>query len=278
MMAEILLDAHLISRILRPRAPESHKGDYGHALIAAGSKGKIGAAVIAARACLRSGAGLLTVSVPQNERSILQTCIPEAMLIPRDEIFNVKFTGAGIGPGIGTDPAMKEWLKKFLARLAAPLILDADALNMIAAQKKLFKELPAESIITPHPKEFDRLFGASTTIKEREEKALRISLDYKGIIILKGQHTVIAQDGVCYRNTTGNAGLAKGGSGDMLTGMITAFLAQGYSLLECAQAGVFIHGLAADITLETQSMESMLASDVIENIGRAFKTVADSDI
>lgn len=272
-MSEIILDRQLIAGIVRPRRANSHKGTYGHALIVAGSKGKLGAAVIAARASLRSGVGLLTVSVPLAERSIIQTSIPEAMLVSRDELLISNYSALGVGPGMGTDSHAKKCLKKIIARAECPVVLDADALNLLSLEKKPFDIIPAASILTPHPKEFDRLFGASNCIKKREEKALKLSLRYKGVIILKGQHTIIAQDGIYFRNTTGNAGLAKGGSGDMLTGMVTAFLAQGYSLLESAQIAVYIHGLAADITLETQSMESMLASDVIENIGKAFKTL-----
>ena len=265
-----------IATLLKPRLPDSHKGTYGHALLIAGNEGKMGAAVIAARACLRSGVGLLTVNVPKAERFILQTTIPEAMLVSRErfdsEVDN--FSAIGIGPGLGTDKSSVHLLEKIFKNLKKhpkPLILDADALNIIATNEDLFLDIPKESILTPHPKEFDRLFGLHENLSERIKTALKKAKEHRLVIVLKGHRTLITSLGETYINSTGNAGLAKGGSGDALTGIITAFLAQGYKPFEAAQLGVFIHGFAADLTLQEQSLESMLITDVIENLGKVFE-------
>lgn len=264
-----------IAALIRPRDPLSHKGTHGHALLIAGNKGKMGAAVLAARACLRTGAGLVTVAIPEEERFILQTAIPEAMLSWRTATFTEqeKYTTIGIGPGIGTGEGEYRLLTGILQHYGKPIVLDADALNLLSLHKEDLKYIPAGSILTPHPKEFDRLFGDHATHEERIRTAIRVSEKNPWVIILKNAATVIIQDGTCYTNTTGNAGLAKGGSGDVLCGMVTALLAEGYSPLHVARIGVCLHGLAADICLQQQSMESMLATDVIENIGNAFKAV-----
>lgn len=261
-----------IRTILPGRKNDSHKGTYGHSLLIAGNTGTMGAAVIAAKACLRSGTGLLTVNVPKEERVILQTSVPEAMVSLREEHTDLKKISAiGIGPGLGTGSAQKALLKNILKNSQCPLVLDADALNMIAGDNSLWKAVPASTIITPHPKEFDRLFGEHKHHEERIKGAIAKAAELKLIIVLKGHHTIITSGTHSFYNMTGNAGLAKGGSGDALTGMLTALLAQGSKPLEAALAAVYLHGLAADITLKEQSMESMLISDVINNIGKAFK-------
>lgn len=266
------LDKSLIKSLLEPRNPLAHKGDHGHALIVAGNTGRMGAAVIAARACLRSGSGLLTVSVPIDERAILQTAAPEAMLIARgSEIKAGVYSAIGIGPGMGMDKIQSRCLKTIIEKATVPLVLDADAITLLAINKKLMTQLPIGTIITPHPKEFDRLFGAHETEASRVKKAIQMSEKYKIIIVLKGHETLISSPGKTYKNITGNSGLAKGGSGDALTGIITGFLAQGYSPFTSALLGVYLHGLAADITLKKQSAESMLITDVIESLGDAFK-------
>ena len=261
-----------IKALLKPRKPDSHKGNYGHALLVAGDMGRMGAAVIAAKACLRSGVGLLTVSVPKEERFILQTAIPEAMLVKRETIDGAlnNYSAVGIGCGIGTSDDAKELISFILAEINKPLLLDADALNIISEDKNLLNEVPKKTIITPHPKEFDRLFGVHNDENDRAFTAIKKAQEYDIIIVLKGHKTLITSEGEAFFNTTGNAGLAKGGSGDALTGIITAFLAQGYDAFDAAKMGVFIHGLAADLTLDNQSMESMLITDVIENLGKAF--------
>lgn len=271
------LNRELIKTLLIPRESTSHKGNHGHALLIAGSRGKMGAAVIAARACLRSGSGLLTVNVPQEERSILQTAIPEAMLMMREKTgFDINiFSAIGIGSGIGIANESEEILTQILAEEKKPLVLDADALNMIAANENLLTKIPAASILTPHPKEFDRLFGMHNTTEERMNTAIQKAQEHNLVVILKGHETLITYEGESFLNSTGNAGLAKGGSGDALMGIITAFLAQGYPPFTAAKLGVYIHGLAADIALQNQSMESLLITDVIECLGDAFKEILE---
>ena len=264
-----------IQKLLKPREADSHKGTYGHALIIAGNKYKMGAAVIAAKACLRSGVGLLTINIPEDERLIIQTTVPEAMLAPREKPkYNIDdFSAAGIGPGIGTERSAEKMLTQALTECSKPMLLDADALNILASNKNLFSLLKEGTIITPHPKEFDRMFGEHDTAADRINTAIQKAQEYNIVIVLKDHQTLITHNGEAFQNTTGNAGLAKGGSGDALTGIITAFLAQGYEPFVAAQIGVYLHGLAADITLQTQSMESMLITDVIENLGKAFKEI-----
>lgn len=266
----------MIKALIKPRNASSHKGIHGHALIVAGSKGRMGASVIAAKACLRSGAGLLTLNIPEEERAILQTIIPEAMVVMREKPFDQKkFSALGIGPGLGITKESKKLLKQLIGQTDIPSVLDADALTILSEEKSLLKKLTGQTILTPHSKEFDRLFGSHTDEKKRTEKAIEMSIQLNVVIVLKGARTVISYNGNTVVNSTGNAGLAKGGSGDALTGMITAFLAQGYSPFDAAKIGVYLHGLAADLALRNQSMESMLISDVIDCIGPGFKKLMD---
>lgn len=265
----------LVHSIIQPRSPFSHKGNHGHALLLAGNKGKMGAAVIAAKACLRSGVGMLTVNVPFAFSSIMHGSIAEAILIAREE--NIQFLNIyrsiGIGPGFGIDTDAEKILRSILTGYSAPMVIDADAITLLSLHKDWLTSVPKGSILSPHPKEFDRLFGTCENEYERADKAMALSKKYPFIIILKGYFSLIAADGCGWYNLTGNAGLAKGGSGDVLTGMLTALLAQNYSPLHAAMIGVYLHGLAADIAVEEQSMESLLATDIIEMIGKAFRKV-----
>ena len=274
------LSESYIQTIFKPRNPASHKGDHGHALLIAGSKGRMGAAVIAARACLRAGAGILTAVIPEDERSVLQIAIPEAMLAIRQTFdYDInKFSAIGMGPATGTDEYAVEIFTKIISACTIPLLVDADALNILSTEKKLFDQIPAGTILTPHPKEFDRLFGLHKNEDERRITAINIAEEKDIIIVLKGHKTLITSGGKSFINTTGNAGLAKGGSGDALTGIITSFMAQGYERFTAAQLGVYIHGLAADIALNRQSSESMLITDVIERMGEAFKTLLNDSV
>jgi hydroxyethylthiazole kinase-like uncharacterized protein yjeF len=267
------LDKPIIQAILTPRKPFSHKGNFGHAFLIAGSSGKMGAAIIASKACMRAGVGLLTVSVPQNEALVFPISLPEAMICIREkdcDNFDL-FSAAGIGCGVGISKESFQQLIYLMAEFKKPIVLDADALNIIAENKALLKKIPKDTIITPHPKEFDRLFGLHKTTEERVLTAIEKAKLYKIIIVLKGNETLITNSGIAFTNTTGNAGLAKAGSGDALTGIITSFLAQGYKPFDAAKLAVYIHGLAADICLKKQSMESMLITDVIDCFGKAFK-------
>lgn len=264
-----------IRSIIKKRKSVSNKLDYGHALIIAGQKGYMGAAVIAAKAALRTGVGLLSVSVPIDEQSILQTAVPEAMVIMREEDIRSidKFSAVGMGPGMGIDIISEALLLFLLKHFEKPLLLDADALTIISNNKKIMDEIPVGTIITPHNAEFDRLFGIHQNKADRINTASQKAKEYDIIIVLKDHCTTIVSAENVFFNTTGNAGLAKGGSGDALTGVITSFLAQGYTSLEASNLGVYLHGLAADITLKKQSMESMTISDVIGNFGKVFKKI-----
>ena len=269
------ISAAFIRSIVKKRLPDSHKGTYGHALLIAGNLGKMGAAVIAAKACVRSGVGLVTVNIPFMERTTIQISVPEAMLNFRENfIENIQsYSSIGIGPGIGKNSLEKKVLKEIIKCSDKPIVLDADALNIIADAKKILNKIPANSIITPHPKEFDRLFGNHTSTEERKKTAIKMAELLDIVIVLKGHQTLVTDGINNFLNTTGNSGLAKGGSGDALTGFIAGLLAQQYSSINAASAGVYINGLAADITLQNQTMESMIITDVIENFGEAFQQI-----
>ncbi|MDB5232758.1 MAG: epimerase [Chitinophagaceae bacterium] len=271
-----------VAGIYKKRTSFSHKGTYGHSLLIAGSKGKTGAAILSARACLRSGTGLLTCCIPETAFPVLNMAAPEAMAISQTgsnvyKNFN-SYNSIGIGPGLNTNTDSEKMLRRVLNEYKLPMVIDADALNIISKNKKWLHHLPAHSILTPHPKEFERLFGKSENDFERIHKALTISSDLNLIIVLKNHHTLVAFEGKGYFNSTGNAGMATGGSGDVLTGIITALLSQGYSPKEAAQMGVFIHGLAGELSLGDQSMESMLPTDIIEHLGKAFLQIAKTPL
>ncbi len=273
---KILTRSHIKSQI-KERQAFSNKSDYGHALLVTGKKGGMGAAIIAARACLRSGTGSLTVCVPQEERFILQTTVPEAMLLMRENNdYNLsEFSAIGMGSGIGTDKASEERLTFFLTQYKKPLLLDADALAMIANNKRLINKIPGKTILTPQHVEFDNIFGAHDNNEDRCNTAIKKAKEHNIIIILKNHVTLVTSPEKVFYNTNGNAGLAKEGSGDTLNGIITALLAQGYKPLNAAKLGIYLHGLAADITLKEQTMESMIITDVIENIGKAFRNTIE---
>jgi NAD(P)H-hydrate epimerase len=265
--------------LFKPRDPFSNKGNFGHALIAAGSYGKIGAALIASRACLATGAGLLTTWLPSCGYNIIQTAIPEAMVHTDEEEFHITgfpssmdaYQAVGIGPGIGTHRETEFMLRNFLNFNHTPLVLDADALNIISRSKELLTALRPSTIITPHPKEFDRLFGSSSHDSSRIDLAKKMAVQYRIIVVLKGHLTaVVSPDGHISINTSGNAGMAKGGSGDALTGIITALLAQSYSPIHAALLGVYLHGRAGDIAAGKYSEEAMLATDLIQCLGNVF--------
>jgi NAD(P)H-hydrate epimerase len=274
-----LLDLGIIRAIYKPRPPFAHKGNFGHALLVAGSYGKMGAAVLSGRACLRTGAGLLTCHVPECGYGILQTTIPEAMILTdTDERIHTTFSGdpsgytvVGVGPGIGTEGPTVEFLRDLLERCKKPMVLDADALNILSSSEDFWPLVPPYSILTPHPKEFQRLFGPSTDDYARIDLAQEMAKKYQCIIVLKGHYSYIAMPGgKGYFNSTGNPGMAKGGSGDALTGILTSLMSQGYSPGEAALLGVYLHGLAGDLAASTWSEESMLATDLTDHLGKAY--------
>ena len=274
-----LIDRLIIRSIYKSRNRFAHKGNFGHALIIAGSYGKIGAAVLAAKACLRSGVGLLTCFVPKCGYDILQTAVPEAMImtdanssiITKIDDDVLKFDSIGIGPGLGTASETRAVVKELISIYKKPMVLDADALNGLSMEKNL-PSLPPGSVLTPHPKEFERLFGECKDDFERIDKALKNAKLLNCLIVLKGHHTFIAcPNGKGYFNNTGNAGMATAGSGDVLTGMITSLLAQEYSSEDASILAVYLHGSAGDIAANEYSKEAMIAGDIIDSIGNAFK-------
>ncbi len=271
--------------ILMPRNKFSHKGNFGHALLVSGSKGKMGAAVIAASACLRSGVGLLTVHTPSCGTDILQVTVPEAIVSEDAGVFDIMtvpnlsaYGAVAIGPGCGTGEEFKVVLEAIVKKAHCPLVLDADAINSLAQNPDLLNVLYVNTILTPHIKEFDRICGISVSDFERHEKQKEFSNKYKVFVVLKGAHTCISTpDGNVYFNSTGNPGMAKGGSGDALTGVLLALLAQGYSAFDAARLGVYVHGLAGDIAKEIFTEYSMTAMDITTCLGRAFKKMLPSD-
>jgi hydroxyethylthiazole kinase-like uncharacterized protein yjeF len=264
-----------IRTLFKPRKVNSHKGNHSHALLAAGNYGMMGAALIAGRACLRSGVGLLTINCPNEERFIVQISLPEALFCPRELVIPPldTYSAIGIGPGFGAGPESLTFLSGLIKNYPKPLLLDADALTLLSTNKHLIHSLVPDSIITPHAKEFDRLFGEhpdSDSRRSRRTVAIQKAAEHRLIIVLKGPETLVTDGSQTFINSTGNAGLAQGGSGDALSGIITSFLAQGYSQFSAALIGVYLHGLAADYSLETESMESLLITDVISNLGKEF--------
>jgi hydroxyethylthiazole kinase-like uncharacterized protein yjeF len=275
---DISIKVELVQSILKPREKKAHKGDYGHALIIAGSEGMMGSAVLASKACLRSGVGLVTVHVPICGVEILQTSIPEAMVsidatisCYSDDVNIEKYTVVAVGPGIGTNVLTQKAIHSLLKNAKTPLVLDADGLNCLSLNKDWLSLIPENSILTPHPKEFERLVGPWENDEQKIEKLHALSIKLKSCVVLKGANTLIAlPSGELYENSTGNPGMAKGGSGDVLTGMITAFLSQGYSSEESAILGVYMHGLSGDLAIKEFSEYSLLATDLIEFIPKAF--------
>ena len=273
--------------LCKPRCTDSHKGTYGHGLLIAGSFGMGGAALMSARACLKSGIGLLTVSTPECNRIILQTAVPETMVRTNGErcwtdvIDDIlRYSAIAVGPGLGTNPDTGNVLAKLLKSVSdagKQLTIDADALNLIASSDRL--DSLEGTIITPHPGEFDRLLkccGLSYDKSKRAEQASEFAVKYNCHVILKGHSTVVASpDGDISANTTGNPGMATGGSGDVLTGILLALCAQGFSPYDATRLGVFIHGLAGDIAADRLGQVSMTATDIIASLPDAWKRAAE---
>lgn len=266
-------------KLFKPRNKFSHKGTFGHAALACGSDGMMGAAILSVKGALKSGAGLVTAYIPGCGYEIMQISCPEAMCksdVNDRHIKNIsidtKYRAVGIGSGLGVNPDTTDWLRKNMGLLKeSRLVLDADALNAIAAHKI---EIPQYAIITPHPGEFDRLFGSSSTGLERFKKQVEMATKYKIHIVLKGHFTTyVNPDGKAWFNSTGNPGMACGGSGDTLTGLLTGLLAQEYSIEDAVILGVFLHGLAGDLAADELSQYAMSASDIIQHLSCAWKEV-----
>jgi NAD(P)H-hydrate epimerase len=276
-----LLTKKDVVRLVKPQHKFDHKGKRGHALLIAGSYGKMGAAVLASRAALRTGVGLLTSHVPVKGYEIIQTAVPEAMVSIdlADECFSTipeiePYTAIGIGPGLGKDKKTAQALHVVLEKTDAPVVLDADALNIISENRELLALLRPGTILTPHPKEFERLAGSSKNDFERLDRQRAFSKEYKIVVLLKGAYTTITSpEGNIFINNTGNPAMATGGSGDVLTGILTALLAQGYSSVEAAQLGVWLHGLAGDEARRKLGQRGLIASDFIEHLPVAFSSL-----
>lgn len=272
--------------LYRPRPKFAHKGTFGHALMVAGRFGKMGAAVLSAQACLRSGAGLLTVHAPRSGNIILQTNVPEAMVsadhrakywaeIPDLQVY----ASIGVGPGIGKEAETAAALGRLLRAYDKPIVMDADALNLLAENPSFWDFLPKNSILTPHPKEFERLFGKTENDFQRNDLQLEKAQQHGVFVILKGAHTAIAcPDGECWFNSSGNPGMATGGSGDVLTGILTGLLAQGYAPKAAALLGVYLHGLAGDFAAAELSQEALMAGDIIDYLGDAWQEIRASSL
>jgi hydroxyethylthiazole kinase-like uncharacterized protein yjeF len=273
-----LIGKNEVLPMYKPRDKFSHKGQFGHSLIIGGSYGKIGAVILASRAALYSGAGLVSAYVPKCGYMPLQSSFPEAMVITDtdDEIitkinFNITPTVIGLGVGIGTDYKTIKAFEAFLKLNKTTLVIDADGINILAKNKNLLKLLPLQTVLTPHPKELERLIGKWKDDFDKLDKAKAFSKKYHAIIVIKGANTITVFQDKLYVNTTGNPGLATAGSGDVLTGIITGLISQGYSSLAATIFGVYLHGKSADIAVEASGYQSLIASHVIDYLGQAYK-------
>ena len=282
MKSPIPIDRIEILKRYKPINPNTHKGIQGHALLIGGSYGKIGAMVLSSKACLKAGCGLVTVFIPQCGYEILQTANPEVMVLTDSQekyISKIEFDfvpqAIGIGPGLGQELETQNALFEFFTNYKTPLVIDADALNILSQNAAWISLLPHKTILTPHPKELERLIGKWNSVKEKFEKTIAFSKLNHLIIVMKGAPTFIIDGETIYENTIGNAALATAGTGDVLTGMITSLLAQSYEPIDAAILGAYLHGLTADIALPETSYQSFIASDVIANIGRAFLSLEE---
>jgi len=272
------LDKDMVRSIVKPRLKFDHKGSWGRVMLMAGSYGKIGAAILAAQAVMRAGAGLLTMYIPTCGYDIMQLAVPEAM-VELDEGDHFLTTSpefqsidaVGIGPGIGKEQETIMSVIEAVRAFEKPMVLDADALNIISDHREILEMLPAGSIITPHPKEFERLVGAWTNDFERLEKQKALAREHQLIVVVKGAHTtIVTPASEVFFNSTGNPGMATGGCGDVLTGIITSLLGQGYSPEKAAIFGVYIHGLSGDIAAAEKGYEAMIASDIVAFLPHAY--------
>ena len=277
----LLLEETLLKGMYRPRQAFSHKGTYGHAALVAGSFGSMGASTLSANACLRAGVGKLTCHIPACGYTIMQLAAPEALCKTSgtDFIASVPdpaaYDAIGTGPGLGVTDSHATLLEQLFTGFAKPMVVDADALNVMAKHIALLETIPPFSLLTPHPGEFDRLFGKSSDDFARMRLAREKARVLNVIIILKGHRTLIAMPGGnCFFNPTGNAGMATGGSGDVLTGILTALLAQRYPPEQAALLGVYLHGLAGDFAAADQSQEALIAADIYQHLGAAFRQIS----
>jgi hydroxyethylthiazole kinase-like uncharacterized protein yjeF len=271
------IDDKEIKKRYQPISKFSHKGTLGHVLLIGGCYGKMGAMILAAKAALRCGCGLTSVLIPKCGYEILQTASPETMVITDEnyyKITNINFTfhpkAIGIGMGIGQDNETKEAFYQFLKNNTTPLVIDADALNILSEHTEWLQFVPKNSILTPHPKELERLIGSWKDDFQKIEKTRQLAQKYQFVILIKGAYTLIVEGKNVYVNSSGNQALATGGSGDVLSGMITSFRAKGYSAVDAALFGVYFHGRTADIAVNDIGFEGFIASDIIKYLGKVF--------
>lgn len=299
-----------VDSVLSHRKPDTHKGDYGHIFILAGSRGFTGAAILCANSAMRTGAGLVTLGIPESQYSIVaKRGFLEVMTKPLPETkdktlslnaykkifeFAQKADVLAIGPGVSRNHSTQGLVRKIIAKINKPIVIDADGLNALTGHLNLLsakrypclcgarrqawrrQALSAIRIMTPHPGEFSRLIGKPVTYiqKNREMLAKKFAYDYNVVLVLKGDKTIIASpDKKVYVNTVGNPGMATAGSGDVLTGMIAALLGQGLNCFEAAKIGVYLHGLAGDLAAKEKTQAGMIASDIIEKIPSAMKKI-----
>jgi len=267
-----------IASLLKPLEKFAHKGTEGHALIIGGSLGKTGSVCLASRAALKTGCGLVTAYLPQCGVPVIQSYFPEAMAIEdqhREHISNIQYSlkpdAIGIGIGMGLHPETQEALHRFLQENHTPLVIDADGLNIMAQHKEWVALLPPKTILTPHPRELSRLIGEWSDDYDKIQKTWLFTKENDLVVVIKGAYSLIIDAESLYINSTGTPALATAGSGDVLTGMITSLLAQGYKPMDATRVGVFLHGLTADLTKESIHPRSFIASDIIENIGNAYR-------
>jgi NAD(P)H-hydrate epimerase len=270
---------------ITPRQTFEHKGTFGHGLLIAGSYGKMGAAVLSARAALRTGLGLLTAHIPKSGYTIMQTAVPESMVSIdwSDIMFTTlpdlkSFNAIGIGPGLGTKPNSVKALLSLIDEAEVPMVIDADALNILSRNQETYERFPPNTILTPHPKEFERLVGPVSSGYDRMEKARKFAQKYQVILIVKGAYSmVIDSQGNVMFNSTGNPGMGTAGSGDVLTGILLGLLAQGYEPIVAARLGVYLHGFAGDLAADDHTQLSMVAGDIIDYLGVAYKQLMNAE-
>lgn len=277
-----ILEEEQIRSLIKPRKRFAHKGSFGHGLLIAGSYGMAGASILSAKACLRSGIGLLTVHVPIYNHDLLQTTVPEAIVQTdiheryyAEPVDLSKYKALAIGPGLGQEEDTALAMMEQIQASNIPVVLDADAINILSSHRNWLSRLPKQSILTPHLGELERLTGKCMDTYERLTKVKELAAYLHSYIIVKGAWTIIVTpDGRCFLNPTGNPGMATAGSGDVLTGILLALLAQGYSQEEACQLGVYVHGLAGDIAAETMSQMGMTSGDIIAALPQAWKKIS----
>ena len=271
----ITVDSDYVRPLLKVRDPKAHKGSFGHALLYAGSLGMAGAAVLSARACLRSGVGLLTVCTPSVNNDILQISVPEAMTVSDDDMYANpvldRYNAIGAGPGLGQGAAQAALLGRLMRAASCPMVLDADALNIISQDSSLLEAVSAGSVMTPHPGELRRLVGDTRSWTDMISRAMVMASKYGVTIVVKGAPTVtVTPTGDLFVNTTGNPGMATGGSGDVLTGITLALLAQGFDQNQAASTAVYIHGLSGDTVAARLSMTAMTSADIAASLPQVW--------